>query len=163
MHLLVFYKNIYTKMLGPVTKIAGEMFEHQNKHFANVDFLINRWKLTQKICNHITFLKVTTVSHMKEELMIRMELHWNSQQSNHLSLCGCKFNSNCSSLLIFHLTWGYIVAQWLRHCATNQKVAGLIPDGVTGSFHWHNPFGRTMALGSTQPLTEMSARNISWR
>jgi hypothetical protein len=26
---------------------------------------------------------------------------------------------------------------------------------------WHNPFGRTMALGSTQPLTEMSTRNIS--
>ena len=27
---------------------------------------------------------------------------------------------------------------------------------------WHNPSGRTMALGSTQPLTEMSTRNISW-
>jgi hypothetical protein len=26
----------------------------------------------------------------------------------------------------------------------------------------HNRFGRTMALGSTQPLTEMSTRNISW-
>jgi hypothetical protein len=24
------------------------------------------------------------------------------------------------------------------------------------------PVGRTMALGSTQPLTEMSTRNISW-
>ena len=29
-------------------------------------------------------------------------------------------------------------------------------------FHLHNPFGLTMALGSTQPLTEMSNRNISW-
>jgi hypothetical protein len=29
-------------------------------------------------------------------------------------------------------------------------------------FHWHNPVGRTVALGSTQPLTEMSTRNISW-
>ena len=27
--------------------------------------------------------------------------------------------------------------------------------------HFHNPSGRTMALGSTQPLTEMSTRNIS--
>jgi hypothetical protein len=27
---------------------------------------------------------------------------------------------------------------------------------------WHNRFGRTMALESTQPLTEMSTRNISW-
>jgi len=25
-----------------------------------------------------------------------------------------------------------------------------------------NPCGRTMALGSTKPLTEMSTRNISW-
>jgi len=51
---------------------------------------------------------------------------------------------------------------WLRHCATSRKVAGPIPDGVTGIFHWHNPPGRTMALGSTQPLTEVSTRNISW-
>jgi len=29
-------------------------------------------------------------------------------------------------------------------------------------FHWHNPSGRTMALGLTQPLTEMSTTNISW-
>jgi len=42
------------------------------------------------------------------------------------------------------------------------KVAGSIPDGVIGFFHWHNPSGRTRALGSTQPLTEMSTRNISW-
>ena len=50
----------------------------------------------------------------------------------------------------------------LRHCTTNRKAAGSIPDGVTGIFHWHNPSGRTMSLGSTQPLTEMSTRNISW-
>jgi hypothetical protein len=29
----------------------------------------------------------------------------------------------------------HAVAQWLRHCATNRKVAGSIPDGVTGIFH----------------------------
>jgi len=29
-------------------------------------------------------------------------------------------------------------------------------------FHWHNPSDRTMALGSTQPLTEMSTGSISW-
>ena len=51
---------------------------------------------------------------------------------------------------------------WLRHCATSRKVAGSIPDGVTGIFHWHYPSGRTMALRSTQPLTEMSTRNVSW-
>jgi len=45
---------------------------------------------------------------------------------------------------------------WLRHCATSRKVAGSITDGVDGIFRWHNP-----SLGSTQPLKEMSTRNIS--
>ena len=27
------------------------------------------------------------------------------------------------------------VAQWLRCCATNRKVAGSIPAGVIGNFH----------------------------
>jgi hypothetical protein len=49
----------------------------------------------------------------------------------------------------------------LRHCATNLKVAGSIPSDVIGIFHWRNPPSRTMALGLTQPLTEMSTRNIS--
>ena len=45
---------------------------------------------------------------------------------------------------------------------TALQVAGSIPDGVTGIFRSQNPSGRTMALGLTQPLTEMSTRNISW-
>jgi hypothetical protein len=39
---------------------------------------------------------------------------------------------------------------------------GSIPDGVAGIFHSVNPCGCTIALGSIQPLTEMSTRNISW-
>ena len=30
---------------------------------------------------------------------------------------------------------GTAVAQWLRFCATNRKVAGSIPVGVVGIFH----------------------------
>jgi hypothetical protein len=41
---------------------------------------------------------------------------------------------------------GAAYRSWLRHCAASLKVAGSIPDKV--------------ALGSTQPLTEMSARNL---
>jgi len=59
---------------------------------------------------------------------------------------------------IFYKRW----RNWLRHCATSRKVAGSIPDGVIRIFHLHNLSGRTMSLGLTQPLTEMSARNISW-
>ena len=50
----------------------------------------------------------------------------------------------------------------LGHCATSQKVKGSIPDGVIGSCHWHNPSCRNTDLELTQPLTEMSTRNISW-
>ena len=50
----------------------------------------------------------------------------------------------------------------LRHCATSRKVPGSIPDGVTGIFHWHNPSGHILALGLTQPLTEMSTMIIYW-
>jgi hypothetical protein len=56
-------------------------------------------------------------------------------------------------------TWQH---RWLRHRITSWKVAGSIPDGVTGVFHWHNPSGHTIALGLTQPLTEVSTRNNSW-
>jgi len=42
------------------------------------------------------------------------------------------------------------------------RFAGSIPVGVIGIFQWHNPSGRTMALGLTQPLIEMSIRNICW-
>ena len=58
-------------------------------------------------------------------------------------------------------TRGTLWRSWLRHCATNRNVLGLIPDGVIGILLRHNPSSRTMALGSTQPLTEMSTRNIS--
>ena len=43
----------------------------------------------------------------------------------------------------------------------NRQVAGSILDGVIGIFQWHNPTGRSLALRSTQPLTEMSTRCVS--
>jgi len=43
-----------------------------------------------------------------------------------------------------------------------RKVAGSIPEGVIEIFHWHKPSGRPIALESTQPLTEMSTRDIPW-
>jgi hypothetical protein len=48
----------------------------------------------------------------------------------------------------------------LRHYATSRKFAGSIPDEVTGFFDLPNPSSRTIALGSTQPLTEMSSSNL---
>jgi hypothetical protein len=54
-----------------------------------------------------------------------------------------------------------MVAQWLGYYATNRKVAGSIPDGVIGILHLHNPSDGTIALVSTQPLTELSTKRIS--
>ena len=50
---------------------------------------------------------------------------------------------------------------WLRHCATSRKVKSSIPDGVEFFIDIILP-ARTMVLGLTQPLTEMSTRNGSW-
>jgi hypothetical protein len=43
-----------------------------------------------------------------------------------------------------------------------RKLAASIYGGETGIFHRLDPSARPMSLGSTQPLTEMSTRNISW-
>jgi hypothetical protein len=45
--------------------------------------------------------------------------------------------TNCDELLLLREQLNYLghaVAQWLRHYATNRKVAGSIPDGVIGFF-----------------------------
>jgi hypothetical protein len=49
----------------------------------------------------------------------------------------------------------------LRYYATSRKATGSIPDEVIGFFNWSNPSSRTMALVSTQLLTEMSTRDLS--
>jgi hypothetical protein len=41
-----------------------------------------------------------------------------------------------------------------------RKVVGSIPAQGTKFFNWPNPSSRTMALESTQPMTEMSTRNL---
>ena len=67
-----------------------------------------------------------------------------------------------------HLTQNCIVAlvcrrrgvRWRRwlltYCARGRKVAVSVPDRAMG----FNPSGHTMALGSIQPLTEMSSTSI---
>ena len=41
---------------------------------------------------------------------------------------------NLDIVLQIHVHVGTAVAQWLRYCATNRKVAGSIPASVTGFF-----------------------------
>jgi hypothetical protein len=48
------------------------------------------------------------------------------------------------------------------HYVRSRKAAGSITDEVIGLFffNWPNPSSRTMALESTQPVTEIGARNL---
>jgi hypothetical protein len=66
-----------------------------------------------------------------------------------------KLNLTATSVLSLIVNWICNITFFLS------RTAGSIPDGVTGFFNWHNPSSRTMVLGSTQPLTEMSTRSIS--
>jgi hypothetical protein len=43
---------------------------------------------------------------------------------------------------------------------TIRKFAGSIPDEVNSFFNSPNISSRTMTLGSTQPISEMSSRNL---
>ena len=67
------------------------------------------------------------------------------------------------------LAFGFLLTKVRGHAVTQlvetprYKPEGLGFDSprVSRIFHWHNPPCRTMALGLTQPLTEMSIRNMS--
>jgi hypothetical protein len=50
----------------------------------------------------------------------------------------------------------------LGHYSTSRKVASLLPNEVIGFLNLPNPSGHTMAKGQTQPLREMSTRNLPW-
>jgi hypothetical protein len=58
------------------------------------------------------------------------------------------------------VTFSIIIIITIIIIATGQKVAGSVSDEVIGFFNLPNPSSRTSALGSTQPLTEMSTRNL---
>ena len=59
---------------------------------------------------------------------------------------------NSSYLLLFR--W----SSWLRSFATSRRVAGLVPNSVTGIIHWHYHSGCTMILVWTQSIIRMSTR-----
>jgi len=62
----------------------------------------------------------------------------------------------------FCLLYGVYVGAFGSGAAL-QEVTGSIPDGVVCIFHWLNPCGHNIALGSTQHLTEMSTSGFSER
>jgi len=73
------------------------------------------------------------------------------------------FKINDIQLVHLLVLW-YLVNHGLCFAkGTNWILVYYNDEGVVGIFHWHNPSGRTMALGSPQTLTAISIRNTSWR
>ena len=64
------------------------------------------------------------------------------------------------NFFVIILLWQHILYLCTLFLVQGGKWTGY--RGVVGILLWHNPSGRTMALGSTQPLTETSTRCISW-
>jgi len=82
-------------------------------------------------------------------------------QLQHILIFFIPCNTICLLLNTYCLyKGGTAVAQWLRCCATNRKVAGSIQAGVIGIFHWHKilpielwPWGwNLVSLNSWNPL-----------
>ena len=128
----------------------------QCKHLSSEEIICQNITLL-KINHFLAFVTNTTKSQGKRLFLLkeRAILHDVSNKR----LCILVRNSrgvDKINIVLLAKCGGTAVAQWFRYCATNRKVAGSIPDGVIGIFHWHNTCDRTMALGSTQLLTKIS-------
>ena len=66
------------------------------------------------------------------------------------------------NILPYNLYLGTAMAQWLRRSATNRKVAGSIPDGVTGIFHWYNPSELNDLYSSHNIVRVIKSRRMRW-
>ena len=67
-------------------------------------------------------------------------------QVDHIGSISLRYIINCGTWLI----------SWLSHCAAILKVVGSIPSGGHWDIYWPNSSSCTIALGSTQSVTEMN-------
>ena len=98
---------------------------------------------------HLQGRMVYSLSWLRSMVILVSDGVWPfSKYCNYLSLS--LHGEFCSLFNYTHQQMGgTAVAQWLRCCATNRKVASSIPAGVIGIFHWHKilpialwPWGR---------------------
>jgi len=84
-------------------------------------------------------------------------VHYQLSQGNHL-IPECRGLILICRLILISCSFCHGGTWWRRWLSASRKVTGSIPSGV-GIFHWCDP-GHIMAVGLTQPITEMSRRNI---
>jgi hypothetical protein len=54
--------------------------------------------------------------------------------------------------VVWTFWWKNLALSGFGTCDTSRKITGSIRDGIFRIFHWPNPSGRTVVLGSTRPL-----------
>jgi hypothetical protein len=77
------------------------------------------------------FITMCPLQHPRCEKIVKIYSSESELQSSFVFLFLLTTNCWFHSLHVL----GHAVAKWLRHCATNRKVAESISDGVIGIFH----------------------------
>jgi hypothetical protein len=98
---------------------------HRHHHYHGVILNTVFYSHQSQLCLLLHFAVSDTLSSVFAALLLR--LHNRDVYLNYAA-------KKCFWFVQFSCL-GHAVAQWLRHCATHQNVAGLIPNGVIGSFH----------------------------
>jgi len=104
---------------------------HNCNECGRVQLLIQKQPVTQLLFLQSASLEFVSSEKFDVALMIWACI-W-EVYSSHID----KVLITVTSVVIFvsySLQWGTAIAQWLRCCATNRKVAGSIPAGVSGFF-----------------------------
>ena len=122
-----------------------------------------------------THLQYNTIKHCKVEISVPIRQllctpfifytvcsawRWPTLRSQHVALkkyvCACCVDCHC-----IISNWNtYTVAHLVEALLFKPNYTGSFPDGVIRVFLWRSFAGHTMALVSTQSVTEMSARNF---
>jgi len=89
-----------------------------------------RWGEASVLCQYVYFMERQVY-----DLCVRVCVCVNYVLTNIVAIFTFVFGNTL--LTCYSINMGTAVAQWLRICATNRKVAGSIPVGVIGIFHWH--------------------------
>ena len=121
--------------------IHTSILSHSNVRFTVISKYINcmgqspSWESTSFSAGQKIFVSYQTINYV---IMFKTLRHLNL--SRRMKFKFSRSNSLWLILILYcHIRWT-AVAQWLRCCATNRKVAGSIPAGVIGIFHRHKIF-----------------------
>jgi hypothetical protein len=114
---------------------------------------VSVWRLTRCFIESICISETTVHFHISALYQITCKGKWGNLSlrtpRQHMCVCVCVCLRVCRRVIPSFILC-LVGTRWcsrLRHFPTSRNVAGSIPDGVTGIFHWHNSSRRTVALG----------------